>query len=325
MKYAHFLPWKEKGNDKDLAKVMLKKIIANHGIPQSIISDKDKLFTSKFWNTWTQQLGTKVKLLTTYHPQTDRQTEQTNQTLEQYLRHYINFKQNNWINLLPLAQYAYNNHQHRISPFYANYGKHPNWDPNNNITTLTSEAATTNINKIVKFHEKLSRKVNQGGKDTAKQVNKKRLKGPTFERGDKVYLFTKNLKSKRPSSKLDHVRIGPFEVEKQTSKVNNRLKLPAKAQIHSNFHVLLLEPAPKNPPVQTKWNIEEEDEYNVKKILDSRKINGKDHYLVKWLGYGNKKNLWEPTENFSSEAFWKIEKYRQKLPKPKAKANQTGR
>ena len=94
-KYAHFIPWKEKGNAKDLAKVILKKIIANHGIPQSIISDSDKLFTSKFCNTWTQQLGTKVKLLTAYHPRTDGQNEQTNQTLEQYLRHYINFKQNN--------------------------------------------------------------------------------------------------------------------------------------------------------------------------------------------------------------------------------------
>ena len=231
-KYAHFIPWKEKGNAKDLAKVILKEIIANHGIPQSIISDKDKLFTSKFWNTWTQQLGTKVKLLTAYHPQTDGQTEQTNQTLEQYLRHYINFKLNNWIDLLPLAQFAYNNHQHsttRISLFYANYGKHPNWDPKNNITTSTLEAATTKINKIVKLHEELSRRVDQGGKDTAKQVNKKRLKGPTFERGDKVYLLTKNLKSKQPSSKLDHVRIGPFKVKKQTSKVNLSTKATSKS------------------------------------------------------------------------------------------------
>ena len=266
--------------------------------------------------------------MTAYHPQADRQTEQTNQTLEQYLRHYIDFKQNDWIDLLPLAQFAYNNHQHRttkILPFYSNHGKHPNWDPNNNITTSTSEAATTKINKIVKLHEELSRRVDQGGKDTAKQVNKKRLKGPTFEKGDKVYLLTKNLKSKRPSNKLDHVRIGPFEVEKQTRKVNYRLKLPANAQIHPNFHVSLLEPAPKNVPVQTKWNKEKEEEYDVMKILDSRKINGKNQYLVKWLGYGDKENSWEPIENFSPEVFWKIEEYRQKLPKPKAKANQTGR
>ena len=166
----------------------IKEIIANHGIPQSIISNRDKLFTSKFWNTWTQQLGTKVKLLTAYHPRTDGQTKQTNQTLEQYLRQYINFKQNNWIDLLPLAQFVYNNNQHsttKILPFYANYGKHPNWDPNNNITTSTSEAATTKINKIVKLHEKLNKRVNQGGKNTAKQVNKKRLKGQPLRGGTK--------------------------------------------------------------------------------------------------------------------------------------------
>ena len=309
MNKVRFIPWKEKENAKDLAKVILKEIIANHGIPQNIISNRDKLFTSKFWNTWTQQLGTKVKLSTAYHPRTDRQTKQTNQTLEQYLRHYINFKQNNWIDLLSLAQFAYNNHQHsttRTSPFYANYGKHPNWDPNNNITTSTSEAATTKINKIVKLHEELSRMVNQGGKNTAKQVNKKRLKGPTFERGNKVYLLTKNLKSKRPSSKLDHVRIEPFEVEKQTSKVNYQLKLPAKARIHPNFHVSLLEPALKNAPVQTEWNIEEEEEYNVEKILDSRKINGNDHYLVKWLGYENKENSWEPTKTSAQRHFERL-------------------
>ena len=109
-KYAHFIRWKEKGNAKDLTKVILKKIIPNHGTLQSIISDRDKLFTSKFWNTWTRQLGTKIKLWTAYHSRTDRQTEQTNQTLGQYLRHYNNFKQNNWIDLLPLAQLAYNNH-----------------------------------------------------------------------------------------------------------------------------------------------------------------------------------------------------------------------
>ena len=174
-KYAHFIPWKKKGNAKDLAKMILKEIIANHGIPQSIISNRKKLFTSKFWNTWTQQLGTKIKLLTAYHPQTDGQTKRTNQTLEQYLRHYINFKQNNWIDLLLLAQFAYNNHQHsttRISPFYANYGKHPNWDPNNNITTSTSEATTTKINKIIKLHEELSKRVREERTQPSKSTRK---------------------------------------------------------------------------------------------------------------------------------------------------------
>ena len=73
------------------------------------------------------QLGTKHKLSTSFHPQTDGQTERTNQTLEQYLRAYVNYRQDNWVQLLPLAQFAFNNSKcvTGISPFYANYGFHP--------------------------------------------------------------------------------------------------------------------------------------------------------------------------------------------------------
>ena len=170
-----------------------------------------------------------------YYPQTDGQTKRTNQTLKQYLRHYINFKQSDWTDLLPLAQFAYNNQQHSttgLSPFYANLGQHPNWNPNNNTANSSSEAATATIDDITELHHKWSKKISQQGESTAQQLNKKRLKGPTFKEGDKVYLLIKNLKSKRKCRKLDHVQIGPFKVEQQTSNVNYRLKLPEKAQIH---------------------------------------------------------------------------------------------
>ena len=82
-----------------------------------------------------------------------------------------------------------------------------------------------------------------------------------------------------------------------------------KAQIHSNFHILLLEPASRNTPVLTESNIEENKEYGVEKILDSRRANRKNYYLVKWLEYRREKNSWEPTENFSPEVAQKIEEY----------------
>jgi len=102
--------------------------VGNHGLPDEIVSDRDKLVTSKFWQSLTRQLGSKHKLSTTAHPQTDGQTEQTNQTLEQYLCCYINYQQNNWVELLPLAQFAYNSVKTEAtqeSPFYANYGFEP--------------------------------------------------------------------------------------------------------------------------------------------------------------------------------------------------------
>ena len=112
------------------------------------------------------------------------------------------------------------------------------------------------VDDITELHHKLSKKIRQQGKSTAQWVNKKRLKGPTFKERDKVYLLIKNLKLKQKCKKLDHIQIGPIEVEQQTSNVNYRLKLPEKAQIHQNFHVSLLEPAPADTQVKTEWNME---------------------------------------------------------------------
>ena len=71
--------------------------MANHELPRKIISDRDKLFTSKFWQVLTAKIGTRTKLSTVFHPQTDRQTERINQNMEQYLRCYINYEQDNWV------------------------------------------------------------------------------------------------------------------------------------------------------------------------------------------------------------------------------------
>ncbi|KAL2004449.1 hypothetical protein VTN00DRAFT_5204 [Thermoascus crustaceus] len=127
-KYAYFLPYKKSSNAEELAYTFLQIIFGNHGMPEEFVSDRDKLFTSGFWQTLTRQLGSKHKLSTTAHPQTDGQTERMNQTLEQYLRCYINYQQDNWVELLPMAQFAYNsakNETTQESPFYANYGFEP--------------------------------------------------------------------------------------------------------------------------------------------------------------------------------------------------------
>ncbi|KAL2004441.1 hypothetical protein VTN00DRAFT_6592 [Thermoascus crustaceus] len=127
-KYAYFLPYKKASNAEELAYTFLQIIFGNHRMPEEFVSDRDKLFTSGFWQTLTCQLGSKHKLSTTAHPQTDGQTEWMNQTLEQYLRCYINYQQDNWVELLPMAQFTYNSAKNKTtqeSPFYANYGFEP--------------------------------------------------------------------------------------------------------------------------------------------------------------------------------------------------------
>jgi hypothetical protein len=127
-KYGYFIPYMEASTAEDLAYTFLKIIFSNHGLPEEIISDRDKLFTSKFWKSLIAQLGANHKLSTAYHPQTDGQTERLNQTMEQYLRCFVNYQQNNWVKLLPMAQFAYNSaitETTKVSPFFANYGFEP--------------------------------------------------------------------------------------------------------------------------------------------------------------------------------------------------------
>src|SRR5438046_96352 len=124
MKYMYFILYKEGSTAKHLVYMLQRMVIAVHKMPEVIISDRGATYTSKFWQTIIAQLGIKHKYLTVFHPQTDGQTERMNQTVEQYLRAYINYEQNDWVNHLPMAQYAYNNVENekiKMLLFFANY------------------------------------------------------------------------------------------------------------------------------------------------------------------------------------------------------------
>jgi hypothetical protein len=110
--------------------------------------------------------------------------------------------------------------------------------------------------------------------------NRDRLSAPTFKEGDKVYLLNRNIKTKRPVKKLDHLKLGPFEITEVIGKLNYRLKLPEKTRIYPVFHVSLLEKVPLGTRQQTHTNIEpEEDEYKVEQIIRYNPISNR--YLVK--------------------------------------------
>ena len=130
---AHFVHVKDgQKTVEGCVKLFRENIWKLHGLPSSIISDRDPVFTSKFWAELMGRLNVQLRKSTALHPQTDGQTERVNQSLEQYLRQYCNYEQDNWYDLLPLAEYAYNNSATmatQMSPFFANYGFHPptNW------------------------------------------------------------------------------------------------------------------------------------------------------------------------------------------------------
>jgi hypothetical protein len=219
-------------------------------------------------------LGIKLKLLTAFYLTTDGQTERMNQTLEVYLYHYINHAQDNWVSLLPIAQVALNNaytESTGTSPFFANFGKDPNLfiKPYNNPEL---DAAIVTANQLKDIHEACRNQIKNAQKKTAVYLQDKRKTAPQLKRGDKVYLLTKNLKTRRPTKKLDQVKVGPFLIEEQRGPQNYRLQLPKDARIHPMFHISLLEPADKDTPLQTTFYYQEQEElpenwYDAEKIL----------------------------------------------------------
>ncbi|GJR40623.1 putative reverse transcriptase domain-containing protein [Tanacetum coccineum] len=124
-KSAHFLPMREDYKMERLARLYLNEIVARHGVPISIISDRDSRFTSRFWQSMQEALGTRLDMSTAYHPQTDGQSERTIQTLEDMLRACVLDFGGSWDVHLPLVEFSYNNSYHssvRCAPFEALYG-----------------------------------------------------------------------------------------------------------------------------------------------------------------------------------------------------------
>ena len=304
-KYAYFIPTKESIQAQDMAYLVLRTLLANHQTPREIVTDRGTLFTSTFWQTLLSKLGAKSKLSTSFHPQTDGQTERTNQTLEQYLRIFSNYPQDNWVELLPMAQFAYNSSRSSTTgrtPFYANYGYEPTayregtpGERNLNGSHGINEKATQKVEELRSLHDKLREKIAQGNEKMAQQANRKRIEGPILKGGDRVYLLTKNLPTLRLSKKLDAIRIGPFEVKKRIKEVNYELRLPRNMRIRPVFHISLLEPAPADAPLETDIEMEpNQTDYEVEQLLDVRKFGNQWRYLVKWKNYPSEENSWEP-------------------------------
>jgi transposase InsO family protein len=302
-KWAYFIPFLRTAKAVQLAYVFMDKVFATHGMPDEIISDRDKLFTSTFWQSLMDLLGTKHKLSTAYHPQTDGQTERTNQVLEQYLRCYLNYEQTNWVELLPTAQFAYNNSAAStgISPFFANYGKHPKTDRNPKGVKPVADKAQITTTRMTELHELLQQHLQEISTKTTEQANKKRTEGPVLREGGMVYLLRKNIKTRRPSGKLDHTKLGPFRIKKRHGPVTFKLELPASMKIHDVFHKSLLEPAPEksrqtDEPIRISDESQEaqHDKTEVERIIGHKFVNNVPYYLVHWKESQHEDDTWEP-------------------------------
>jgi len=223
--------------------------------------------------------------------------------------------QNNWVQLLPVAQFAYNNAitaTTKVTPFYASYGLHPQpyYEPIRHSLRSTSRSAVEFSDRIKELHRNLQLDLQFLAQRAANYYNKNHRQEPTLKEGDKVRLLTRNIRTKRPSKKLDFKKYGPFKITKVISPVTYELQLPKKFRNHNVFHISLLEPVSKHQDPRTEpsqpspieLEEEETEEYELEAIVDDRD-NERLHrheYRVKWTGYPGQ-DTWEPADNIPAE------------------------
>ena len=249
IKYEYFLSYKKATFAEDLIYTFLRTVVVNHELLDEIISNKDKLFTSKFWKSLVNQLKIHYKLSTAYHSQTNKQTKRINQTLKQYLKYYINYRQNDWIQLLLIAQLIFNNATTKIisvSSFFANYEFESETLKESRQFVQLAQKATIQIEQIQLLHKELQKNIQFLSKRSALYVNKKKDRKSTFKERDKVYLLKQNIKTKRSSNKLNHTKLKSFKILEKKKSVNFKLNLSAFMRIHSIFYIFLLKSADLN-------------------------------------------------------------------------------
>jgi len=244
-KMAHFLALRKEGKTAaDLAVVFTREIWKFHGLPTDIMSDRDSRFTSEVWEGFLRLSGIRPRMSTAFHPQTDGQTERLNQMIKAYLRVFVSKKQDDWVRLLPMAEFVYNNSVttgNGMLPFYANYGFHL-VAMNPALTEPLNPASKVYAHWMNTVHDESRKGLEEAQERMRRYTDPTRKEPPAFQVGDLVMLSGRNIKTRRPSKKLDHKNHGPFQIEKVVSPLMVRLSLPRKWKIHNVFHVSLLEP-----------------------------------------------------------------------------------
>ncbi|UTT96908.1 hypothetical protein NDA17_006962 [Ustilago hordei] len=307
-KFAILAPTHKTVTAKQTAVLLYGHMVRLFGYPDHMVSDRGRQFISGAWKAFAEQMGVKHSLSTAYHPQTDGQTERVNQVIEQYLRIYCNYEQNDWANLLDTAAFVYNNTVHNsigVSPFFACYGWNPKAHPD--IPQRLGVNDPGRFEYLMDGKERckyLQEQIREAQRRSVNQYNRKH-KDIEFKVGDMAYINRRNWKTRRPTPKLDTRFAGPYPVQERVGRRAYRITLPANLRVHDVFHVSMLEPArtsslPQRAEQPTIPSLPDEDlDFEVEALIDKRSHNGTTEYKVLWRGYSEEAASWEPVENLN--------------------------
>ncbi|KAL0551242.1 hypothetical protein IC582_010328 [Cucumis melo] len=245
-KSAHFVPGKSTYTASKWAQLYMSEIVRLHGVPVSIVSDRDARFTSKFWKGLQTAMGTRLDFSTAFHPQTDGQTERLNQVLEDMLRACALEFPGSWDSHLHLMEFAYNNSYQAtigMAPFEALYGKCCRspvcWGEIGEQRLMGPELVQSTNEAIQKIRSRM-----HTAQSRQKSYADMRRKDLEFEIGDKVFLKVAPMKGVlrfERRGKLSPRFVGPFEILERIGPVAYRLALPPSlSTVHDVFHVSML-------------------------------------------------------------------------------------
>jgi len=307
---AHFIVTTERTSAEGLVKLFRDHVWKLHRLPESIVLDKGVQFAVEMIKELNYLLGIQTKLSTAYHPQTDRQTERINQELEQYLRVFIDHRQEQWPDWLGTAEFAYNNKIHaatKILPFKANYGQDLRMGFEGRRKGKY-KAAGKFVERMKRIQEEAKAVLEKVQEEIKKFADKKQREREEYRVGDLVLLSTKDLKWQikgRRSEKLTEHFVGLYKVKGIISSNAIELELSKSIRIHSVVNVSRVwlykpqvEGQKKIPPKPVI--IEGEEEFEVEKILNKRTVRGKKKFLVRWKGYMAEEDTWENRENLEN-------------------------
>uniref|UniRef100_A0A2N9H3S5 Integrase catalytic domain-containing protein n=1 Tax=Fagus sylvatica TaxID=28930 RepID=A0A2N9H3S5_FAGSY len=315
-KSAHFIPIRMNYSLDKLAELYVNEIVRLHGVPVSIVSDRDLRFTSRFWGSLQKALGTKLNFSTAFHPQTDGQSERTIQILEDMLRACVLDFKGSWIDHLTLVEFAYNNSYQasiEMAPYEALYGRRCRspicWDEVGERKILGPEIVLKTCEKIELIRERL--RVAQSRQKSYADTRRRDLE---FEIGDMVFVRVAPMKGVMrfgKKGKLSPRYVGPFEILERVGPVAYKLALPsALSGIHNVFHISMLRRYVSDPshilsyePLQVQEDLSYEE--MPMEILDRKDqvLRNKTIRLVKvlWRNHSMGEASWEREDEMQSK------------------------
>ncbi|CAO1939527.1 unnamed protein product [Urochloa humidicola] len=306
-KYSHFIPLSHPFTAAGVAKAFFDNVYKLHGLPDSIVSDRDKVFTSTFWRELFKLAKVSLCMSSSYHPQTDGQTERVNQCLETFLRCFVHACPSKWLEWLSAAEFWYNTSSHSAigrSPFVALYGYSPRSLGISPSDTFPSSDVSDWIQDRQLMNQLLQQHLLRAQQRMKRQADKHRSER-SFLIGDWVYLklqpYVQSSLAPRANQKLSFKFFGPFQILSKVGSVAYKLQLPANSAIHDVFHVSQLKKAkpaasqvsPSLPPVNDPF------QYPLKILARkwiSKGPSSVQQALIQWSSWPPALATWEDLE-----------------------------